>query len=128
MTRARRRVQWGQGEEHKESRFIQEIPEEYLDIHRLALYEWDNQHESIGKGSKKPIRTSIFGDIKRPEPPKQENIGLISLGDKVYHAKFGNGVVVQVKGSGDSTEIMVAFPEQGVKSLVLKYAPIKKLS
>lgn len=128
LTRARRRVQWGQGEEHKESRFIQEIPEEYLDIHRLALYEWDNQHEGNSKSSKKPVRTSIFGDLKRPEPPQKEKIGLINLGDKVCHAKFGDGVVVQVKGSGDSTEIMVAFPEQGIKSLVLKYAPIKKLT
>ncbi len=127
-TRARRRVQWGQGEEHKESRFIQEIPEEYMDIHRLALWEWDNQREAGARSNSRPLRTSVFGSMKKEAPSQNRDTAMISLGDKVCHAKFGNGVVVQVKGKGDDAEIMVAFPEQGIKSLILKYAPIKKLS
>jgi len=128
MTRAKRRVQWGQAEEHRESRFIQEIPEEYMDLHRLALWEWDNQRETGGRSVARPHRTNIFADFKKEEPAKQGESAMIALGDKICHAKFGDGVVVQVKGKGDAAEIMVAFPEQGIKSLILKYAPIKKLS
>ena len=49
------------------------------------------------------------------------------LGDKVEHGKFGQGVVVSVKGEGADAEISVAFPNIGIKTLVAKYAPLKKL-
>jgi len=49
-------------------------------------------------------------------------------GDKVSHGKWGTGVVVAVKGSGDDTELHVAFPAPiGVKRLLAKFAPIVKL-
>lgn len=54
--------------------------------------------------------------------------GLFSVGDKVAHAKFGQGVVVAVKGDGDEAEVAVAFPQAGVKKLIAKYAPLKKIN
>ncbi|MDF2935013.1 MAG: ATP-dependent helicase PcrA [Paenibacillaceae bacterium] len=49
------------------------------------------------------------------------------VGDKVSHNKWGNGVVVAVKGSGDDTELQIAFPAPvGVKRLLAKFAPITK--
>ncbi|PYI51231.1 DNA helicase PcrA [Paenibacillus flagellatus] len=49
-------------------------------------------------------------------------------GDKVSHGKWGTGVVVAVKGSGDETELNIAFPAPvGVKRLLAKFAPITKL-
>lgn len=48
-------------------------------------------------------------------------------GDKVSHGKWGTGVVVAVKGSGDDTELQIAFPAPvGVKRLLAKFAPITK--
>jgi len=54
-------------------------------------------------------------------------IGSYSLGDKLEHGKWGQGVVVSVKGDGGDAEISVAFPGIGIKTLVAKYAPLKKL-
>lgn len=54
-------------------------------------------------------------------------VGSYRLGDKVEHGKWGQGVVVSVKGEGEDAEISVAFPEMGIKTLVAKYAPLKKL-
>jgi DNA helicase-2/ATP-dependent DNA helicase PcrA len=49
-------------------------------------------------------------------------------GDKVSHNKWGTGVVVAVKGSGDDTELQIAFPAPtGIKRLLAKFAPITKL-
>ncbi|WP_127580250.1 DNA helicase PcrA [Paenibacillus koleovorans] len=49
-------------------------------------------------------------------------------GDKVSHGKWGTGVVVAVKGSGDDTELQIAFPAPvGVKRLLAKFAPITKV-
>lgn len=50
-----------------------------------------------------------------------------AVGDKVSHGKWGTGVVVAVKGSGDDTELQIAFPAPvGVKRLLAKFAPITK--
>lgn len=49
-------------------------------------------------------------------------------GDKVAHGKWGTGVVVAVKGSGDDTELQIAFPAPvGVKRLLAKFAPITRV-
>ncbi|GAA8916050.1 hypothetical protein HpSIM50_15730 [Helicobacter pylori] len=51
------------------------------------------------------------------------------MGDKVSHGKWGTGVVVAIKGSGDDTELQIAFPAPvGVKRLLAKFAPITKQS
>ncbi|MDD9271857.1 DNA helicase PcrA [Paenibacillus sp. GCM10023248] len=49
-------------------------------------------------------------------------------GDKVSHGKWGIGTVVSVKGSGDETELQIAFPAPaGLKRLLAKFAPITKV-
>lgn len=49
-------------------------------------------------------------------------------GDKVAHGKWGTGTVVAVKGSGNDTELQIAFPAPvGVKRLLAGFAPITKV-
>jgi len=44
----------------------------------------------------------------------------------VVHGKWGEGVVIDLQGSGDKTEIRVNFPAVGEKTLLLAWAPLKK--
>ena len=48
-------------------------------------------------------------------------------GDRVTHDAFGLGTVLEVEGSGDKTVAKVDFRDQGVKRLLLRYAPVEKL-
>jgi DNA helicase-2/ATP-dependent DNA helicase PcrA len=48
------------------------------------------------------------------------------IGDDVIHGKWGEGVVLDLQGAGDKTEITVHFPEVGQKVLLLAWAPLKK--
>jgi len=50
-----------------------------------------------------------------------------SPGQHIRHPQFGRGVVVKVKGKGEDTEITVAFPDKGVKTLMPTYVPIEKV-
>jgi DNA helicase-2/ATP-dependent DNA helicase PcrA len=50
----------------------------------------------------------------------------IRIGDDVRHAKWGEGVVLDLQGQGDKTEITVRFPSEGEKVLLLAWAPITK--
>ena len=50
------------------------------------------------------------------------------MGDKAVHNKWGIGKVMIVKGKGHETELDVEFPQPyGVKRLLAKFAPIKKV-
>lgn len=49
-------------------------------------------------------------------------------GDKVQHGKWGTGTIVGVKGSGNDTELQIAFPAPvGLKRLLAGFAPITKV-
>jgi len=86
------------------SRFLDEIPPDVL---RLD-----------GDGTEAP-----------GEPPRQASAGsapggVFSVGDKVRHQKWGEGTVVRVSGEGEEARVTVAFPDQGIKELLVKYAPL----
>ena len=51
----------------------------------------------------------------------------LSAGDRVSHDSFGLGTVVAVEGQGDKSVASVDFGSQGVKRLLLRYAPVEKL-
>ena len=66
-----------------------------------------------------------------PVPPARPAISAkpaLKSGDRVRHAKFGDGIVVSVQPSGDDYEVSVAFPEIGVKRLSLAFAPLEKIA
>ena len=55
-----------------------------------------------------------------------DQIGL-RMGDDVTHEKFGEGVIVNLRGEGDKTEATVRFRDVGEKTLLLAWAPLTKI-
>ena len=47
-------------------------------------------------------------------------------GQRVRHPKYGEGVVYQREGEGESAKITVQFPRFGLKKLVEKYAQLER--
>ncbi len=126
LSGAQRRNVFGQYERMKPSRFLSEIPDEFIELHtsrqsfgsaKTRNTEQISRKSSlfVGKGSDTVKRTST------------SEVQLIHIGDKVEHAKFGTGIVVKVEGQGDDAELHIAFAGQGIKSFIQKYAPIKKI-
>lgn len=112
ISRSYHRMLWGKSQYNGESRFLKEIPVELMDDGTGDRGTGDRPTS----GNQKAILSA---------PGKAES--LMNLGDKVQHAKFGVGVIVKTSGSGEDMEISVAFPEQGIKGFMIKYAPIKKI-
>ena len=54
-----------------------------------------------------------------------ELLGL-RAGETIVHAKWGEGVVLEVRGEGERAEAKVRFPSAGEKHLALSLAPIKR--
>ncbi|MEB4799031.1 hypothetical protein P5G65_34700, partial [Paenibacillus chondroitinus] len=66
--------------------------------------------------------------FRAPQPAAGGPVPDYKAGDKVSHGKWGVGTVVSVKGSGDDTELQIAFPApNGLKRLLAKFAPITKM-
>ena len=51
----------------------------------------------------------------------------ISLGQRVTHGKFGEGVVLNYEGQGSNARVQVNFDAVGSKWLVLSYAKLEAL-
>ncbi|QXC63585.1 ATP-binding domain-containing protein [Aquihabitans sp. G128] len=52
--------------------------------------------------------------------------GGFRVGEDVVHGKWGEGIVMDLRGSGDKTEITINFPTVGQKVLLLAWAPLKR--
>ncbi len=61
-----------------------------------------------------------------PQPTNSHDIGL-KVGDDVAHPAFGEGVIIDISGSGEKAEAVVNFAGVGQKHLALAWAPLKKL-
>jgi DNA helicase-2/ATP-dependent DNA helicase PcrA len=61
------------------------------------------------------------------EPRNTDHLVDLKVGDDVEHAVFGEGVVIEIKGTGDKAEVAVRFRDRGTKHLALAWAPLKKL-
>ena len=93
------------------SRFLREIPKELIDEIRPRAQ------------TNIPYNRKSFNETKMEF---EEEIG-IALGQKVKHKKFGEGIVLNYEGSGDSARVQVNFDESGTKWLVMAYANLEKL-
>ncbi len=67
-------------------------------------------------------------NIERPAAPASALGGDdIGSGDRVRHSHWGEGTVREVIGSGDGAEAVVNFDAQGIKRLLLAWAPLERV-
>ena len=88
------------------SRFISEIPAELLSEIRLG-------------GS---VTESLF---RKKNTKSISEDGKLTLGQRVLHTKFGEGVILNLEGNGSSARIQVNFEKAGSKWLVASYANLQ---
>ena len=93
------------------SRFLREIPKDLINEIRPRAQ------------TNIPYNRKDFKEIKMEF---EEEIG-IALGQKVKHKKFGEGIVLNYEGSGDSARVQVNFDSSGTKWLVMAYANLDKI-
>jgi DNA helicase II / ATP-dependent DNA helicase PcrA len=62
-------------------------------------------------------------EVERPEPARAA--AQYRTGQKVYHAKFGDGIVIESKLTGSDEEVSVAFANVGVKKLAASLAKLQ---
>jgi DNA helicase-2/ATP-dependent DNA helicase PcrA len=51
----------------------------------------------------------------------------LQVGDEVDHPSFGDGIIIEIRGSGDRAEATIRFRAAGTKHLALAWAPLTRL-
>ncbi|HYY12729.1 MAG TPA: DNA helicase PcrA [Kineosporiaceae bacterium] len=118
LSRAAVRSAWGQPTYAPASRFLGEVPPE--------LVEWRRSESTMTQIGSQPAVARLANRPGVRSPGNREVVHL-EPGDRVTHDAFGLGTVIEVEGSGDKSVAKVDFRDQGVKRLLLRYAPVEKL-
>ena len=137
LTRAFQRGFRGGIDPNEASRFLDNIPE------KLIVTRSATQVGAIGSGSwqsdpsratmkRQPSQVDDARKVVRKRTgsaaPTTEHSTAFKVGDKIRHPKFGEGMVVGSKLSGNDTEVTVAFLEgHGVKRMLLSFAQMEKM-
>lgn len=113
ITYAECRQLHGQTNYNRPSRFINEIPIELIEEVRL--------NASVRRPLSEPA-PSGFGDYRSGNDVPDTQL---SLGQRVIHPKFGEGMVINFEGSGPKARVQVNFDYEGVKWLVVGFANLQ---
>ena len=115
LSRSVVRSAWGSPQHYPASRFLEEIPADLVD--------WRREESSV---TSTPAMARL---AERPGVRSPGNRPVVHLepGDRVTHDAFGMGTVVTVEGVGERAVASIDFRSEGVKRLLLRYAPVEKL-
>ncbi|MBN1367300.1 MAG: UvrD-helicase domain-containing protein [Dehalococcoidales bacterium] len=114
LIRAFRRNLMGGNLVNEPSRFLKDIPKELIVTAGTIANE-----ESIANAISSWNKTAVF------EPTTE--IPEFKAGDRVKHARFGEGMVVSYQTIKNDAEAVVAFNGIGVKKLLLSFAKLEKI-
>ena len=126
LSAARRRMMRGQSQYNRVSRFVDEIPDEYIDMAKdSSLQGRKTERESFSqinrrKQQDKPYQLDKF----KVKPVTKLDY---QVGDRVRHIKFGSGTVMEIVSGGRDFEVAVDFDRVGRKKMFASFAKLKKI-
>jgi len=117
LTHAEMRRLHGKETFQRPSRFIRELPEELLEEVRLrGQISRPVTATRAGRGLSQQTTVSAGDDLPA-----------LSLGQRVSHPLFGEGVILNAEGQGERARVHVSFEGEGDKWLVLGFAKLTPL-
>ena len=129
LTRAEQRLLYGATRFKQPSRFLKELPDEYV-----------LKTDTLPKRTVKTDFGDFFGGARSTYAPKRPPAGRphkpaasapkagksFAVGDRVKHATFGEGTVLSAAPMGGDQMLEVDFPV-GKKKIMANFAPIEKI-
>ena len=127
MTAARIRMIRGENQFNAISRFMKEIPKEYLE--RGCEVRKEKTEEMPKNDSWKEIKRTFQ---EKPKAVQQFTVTKAAsleygIGDRVRHMKFGEGTVADITEGGRDYEVAVDFDNFGRKKMFASFAKLKKV-
>ena len=143
------RMLFGTTQYNPPSRFLDEVPSELVEstgnVTGRSVGGRSSHRAESGFGEPPPFRRRSSGydrevdDAHRDrivdsalragstaQPSNSQDLDL-KVGDDVAHPAFGEGVIIDISGTGERAEAVINFAGVGQKHLALAWAPLKKL-
>ena len=131
---AKQRMLYGRTSAALKSRFLNEIPEEYV-IHKggvrarpeqntYGLGSYGSSYGTYSQPKKKTEAPRYSIQTDRPAQPQSAAYLELNKGDMVLHAAFGRGLVLSVMKMGGDALLEIAFDDIGTKKLMAKTASV----
>jgi len=143
LSNARRRRIFGQDQYNHPSRFLADIPEEFLDLEEeiqpgFGTGDWglETRNARGETGSREPATghnlAAVFATEVEPKLANEvevvpEESGEVWIGMRVRHGKFGVGTVRKLEGYGDGQKVIVWFNSVGPKKLLVRFAGLERI-
>lgn len=132
------RYKFGQVIFSEKSRFVNEISSEYLlgdGIKKTLPIKSSNTpvRKKLSSNSKKSLpitsltKNTLTKNVVDALPEETMKVEECEVGMQVYHAKFGKGEILSLDGDGLDRKAVVRFEESGEKTLILRFAKLKKI-
>ncbi len=115
ITHAFRRAMYGYGDLTVRSRFVDAIPPELRDEVNARTQTGSSNGQSTTSGSRSPVQN---------EPPPATWAPL-TVGLRVFHDRFGDGIVRQVSDSKGDQMVTIEFKRHGQKTLMASMANLR---
>jgi DNA helicase-2/ATP-dependent DNA helicase PcrA len=145
LSYAFRRTFYGGAEITVPSRFLGEIPAELVEggtpgdrrqetKRKASQWHWSspsttrarqNFEGDAGSSAKSLPEPYVWEGSARDEKKPTVTESQFQTGQNVSHEKFGDGVVIESKLTGNDEEVVVAFSEVGIKKLVASLAKLE---
>ncbi len=113
LTSTRMRSIYGNTVMYPPSRFLTEIPQTLL--------------KPVRRNQLAQEQPAARAKVVAPARQAEQRCSNYKIGQKVNHPKWGIGTVVDLKGADDKIELKVAFPKEGIRNLLAKYAPLTQV-
>lgn len=147
LTHAKCRMIYGSTNYYRPSRFVAEIPEKLLDIHRSVGFReragiaggaystakpTSGTYTGVGKSAASASTggSTVNRGFTKPVGNDAKNTAELPQfqpGDTVEHKAFGAGVISTVRPMGNDMLLEVVFQKAGTKKLMARMANLKKL-
>ncbi len=126
LTCAERRMMYGRTQYSKPSRFLEEIPEKFVDSN-ISETQRERQQRldmrpSAGHQTKRAFE--ISGGFRKKQTTAKPKIAAMDLkpGDQVDHKAFGHGMITSCMPMGGDILLEITFDQVGTKRLMAKSA------
>lgn len=141
MTRAQKRLYlsfaktrnvYGETKYRIKSRFLEEIPEEFIETEEAPVLG-RSETASVGNtpagGINEPRYTTEDSQVfhYKEEAYEDKPVNPWKVGMMVRHPSFGIGIIKDRSGAGVDTKLTINFKDAGMKKIIVKYAAIEAM-
>jgi DNA helicase-2/ATP-dependent DNA helicase PcrA len=137
VTNAVTRMVFGSTNRNVPSRFLKEMPDEFCDMSVTVPQMSYGRSYSIDNGGYASRATSqnvsyartntSFGNYSAAKKAESAQTNNYSVGQRVEHKTFGQGLILSVSPMGNDTLLEIAFDTVGTKKLMATFAKLKLL-